>query len=181
MKLMLRNILSFFIYLISILLLSFLGGFYILSILNLKKGSVWYDIVPYIMVIAILLITYFFSEILKRQKKKSIFSKRESLTLDEIYTRFYSDSDLSKNLVQELWRELAEALHLPIDKLLPTDEFSDKLGISNDEIEDLEEKIFFRLEGTGKEVDYSKIITIDDYIHQIGSIVESSNPNPIQS
>lgn len=122
-------------------------------------------------------ITSLFLLIYPRYKKSTIFANRDSLTMDEIYTRYYSDCGLSKDVVLKLWQDIAQILRLPVGKLRPTDEFGKEMGpyrVIDDDLNELEAITFRQLKEAGAKVDFSTIKTLDDYIRYIGNIIESS-------
>ncbi|HTZ70118.1 MAG TPA: hypothetical protein VMB71_05650 [Acetobacteraceae bacterium] len=97
--------------------------------------------------------------------------RREILSSDEIYRRHYSDSDVAQNLIEELWKEIAFHLRLPPGALRPTDRFSKEIGaglIVTSDLDSLYVAGRDRAKMLGRDVDFEKIKTVDDYVRVLG-------------
>jgi hypothetical protein len=106
-----------------------------------------------------------------RYAKRRVFDSRPSVSIDKIYEQFYSDSGLSKQNVENWWRQVANILSLPADKLRPTDRFGIELGPYrgiDDEMGDLE-KIIADLVDRNK-LKSQRFNTLDDLIKFTASI-----------
>ena len=101
--------------------------------------------------------------------KRKRFEDRESLAMNDIYQKFYSDSGLDKNHIIAQWLFVAKSLDLDPGLLRPTDKFKVELGpVKNypcpSEFDDLEEEIgrkTVELNYTSKNLNFE---TLDDYI-----------------
>jgi hypothetical protein len=117
--------------------------------------------------LAILVATVTWSIIAPRRRRLRRFAGRDVLTLDEVYSRFFAAKDLPKNLVVELWTEVAKPLGVPAGKLRPTDRFDNELAPIekwDDDIVEVQWAAERRLTQTGKRVDLSQIKTLGDYV-----------------
>jgi len=103
--------------------LTLCGTFFLLNF-HLENTKIW----ALVMIVVLSGLLVAFSLIYPKYKKLNVFSGREPLELEEIYTRYYSSSGLSKSVVMELWQEAAKTLNLPVKQLRPTDEFGNELG-----------------------------------------------------
>ena len=72
--------------------------------------------------VALVIIT--FSE---RQRRERL-ENRCSMTGDQIYDRFFASRGFPKELVLELWDEIATVVQLPAGLLRPTDRFDEELA-----------------------------------------------------
>lgn len=59
---------------------------------------------------------------------REILLKRESLSANEIFDRYYATSSLNRELVVELLDHIAAELLLPVEKLRPDDRFAVELA-----------------------------------------------------
>ena len=103
----------------------------------------------------------------KENKPLRMLNERNSLSNEEIYDKFYSSSGLDKGLVIELWHEIAKALRVPAQKLIPTDAFGKDVGaywITSESLDHLSELARKRSEMLGLSTDLSSIKTVDDYV-----------------
>lgn len=57
-----------------------------------------------------------------------IIRARETLSLDQIYDRYYVESNLDRALVLELLNHVAQEMRIPVGKIRPGDRFSDELS-----------------------------------------------------
>ena len=158
---------------IYILALLTVCGALILWNLHLENTKIW----ALVMIIVLGGAAGIFSQLYPKYKKLHVFSGREPLGPEEIYARYYTSSGLSKNVVTDLWQEVAKTLDLPVKQLRPTDEFGKELGpyrAIDDDLDQLVKITAVRLDGIGKKADFSSIKTLDDYIRQIGAMLQSS-------
>ncbi len=101
------------------------------------------------------------------REKKKIFAKREPLSVDEIYERYYANSGVSKNKFGERWSEIANTLLIPSEKLRPSDSFGKELGpyrVIDDNLDELEKIAAKHIKEMKIKVDLSTVKTLDDYI-----------------
>jgi hypothetical protein len=75
----------------------------------------------------IVVIAHVRSSILARRKRQS-FQRRESLSPQEVVTRYYANTGLDMTIVLAIWNECARHLKVPVDKLRPTDRFDRELA-----------------------------------------------------
>jgi hypothetical protein len=62
------------------------------------------------------------------QRQRKMLESRETLSMEGVYSSFFADSGIPKEVVFELWREVAKTLDLPSGKLRPQDRFDAELG-----------------------------------------------------
>lgn len=103
-----------------------------------------------------------------------LLSKRERLSPDDVFYRFYAGSGIDRELVVELLEHVASELSLPVDRLRPSDRFGVELapdkgcewdsgyGVLLFELQRLAKK-------KGKEI-RQRIITIDDYLRAMSEV-----------
>ena len=97
------------------------------------------SVVTYLIVIAIIASVLYgvYRTISNQRKKRARFKGRESLSLDEIYSRFFSDYGLDKADVFKHWTTVAEILSLDPGRLRPEDRLRHELGpVPGDEFDD---------------------------------------------
>lgn len=104
----------------------------------------------------------------RRQRLKR-FENRSDLTLEQIYREFFAQQNLPRQLVHELWKEVAESLRLPPGKLRPTDRFDQELAAPkgweyDDEILEVQWAAERRLKQCRTQADLSQIKTVGDYV-----------------
>jgi hypothetical protein len=104
----------------------------------------------------------------RRQRLKQ-FQGRPDLSLEQIHGEFFGRANFPKELVSELWNEVAESLRLPPGKLRPTDRFDKELAAPqgwefDDEILDVQWAAERRLKRSGTQADLSQIKTVGDYV-----------------
>ena len=117
----------------------------------------------------------------KTRKSLSALQKREALSNDEIYQRFYSSSGLDKNAVIEVWWEIAHVLHAPADRLRPTDRFGKDVGtywITSEELDALHAVAQQRARRQGLSVEFASIETVDDYVRNLAVPVKHGTDIP---
>lgn len=103
----------------------------------------------------------------RRRRALTVLNGRASLDDDAIYTRYYTEAQLPKTLVLQLWHEVAETLKVPVAKLRPEDRFGKEIGtywITSDDLDALATKGRNRAKTLGLTVDFEKINTVDAYI-----------------
>lgn len=110
-----------------------------------------------------------------RKQKLQRFSDRKELDHDVVYNQFFSSTNLPKDLVVELWSEVAANLDLPGNKLRPTDRFDNELGPVkgwefDDEIGVLNWTAARRLKKLGAKADLATIKTLGDYVEFFGKL-----------
>lgn len=106
----------------------------------------------------------------KARQSLSALEKREALSDDEIYRRFYAASGLSKAVVIDVWHEVARVLRVPAERLQPTDRFGKDIGvhwITSEELDALGVVAQERAKRQGLTVDLSSIETVDDYVKRL--------------
>ncbi|MDA2912924.1 hypothetical protein MYX77_03005 [Acidobacteriia bacterium AH_259_A11_L15] len=109
-----------------------------------------------------------------RRKIKQL-GPRQPMSADEFYQMFYSQSQLPKEVVLELLKEVAESIEVPPTLLRPEDRFSAEMADDAAWGPDggLAEVTFAaerREKRLGVAVDLSKIQTLDDYIRAFSYI-----------
>jgi len=104
---------------------------------------------------------------LRRRKASAAIDGRESLDDDAIYARYYSPASLPRELVRELWHEVADTLRVAPDKLRPEDRFGKEVGaywITSEDLDALAAKGRERAKAQGVTVDLEKLQTVDAYV-----------------
>jgi hypothetical protein len=104
---------------------------------------------------------------LRRRRAMAALNARESLSDDEVHRRYYASAGLQKDVVLELWHEVAVTLRVPPDKLRPEDRFGKEVGvywITSEALDELASKGRKRGKASGLDVDLEKIGTVDGYI-----------------
>jgi hypothetical protein len=104
-----------------------------------------------------------------RHRRLNRFKNREELSADIIYTEFFATNNLQKELVSQLWNEVASLLHIPPGKLRPSDRFDKELAPVQDwEFDDETLEVSWaaqrRLQKLGIAADISRIQTLRDYV-----------------
>jgi hypothetical protein len=115
------------------------------------------------------------------RKRLSRFHEREELTSDQIYERFFSNELCSKDLVLELWNEVASVLGIPPGKLRLTDRFDKELAPEkgweyDDEIGIINSIAQTRLKKSGTTANFSGIKTLGDYVHLFCDVSLKNKP-----
>jgi hypothetical protein len=108
-----------------------------------------------------------------RKQKAILLSDRESLSHDEIFGRFYSSSGLSREVVMQLWEEVATALGYDASRIRPTDRFGVELKefrFMDGEVDDLSAIAHERVRRHGLSIDLSTVATVDDYVRTFARI-----------
>ncbi len=99
------------------------------------------------------------------------FSNREDLPMATIYSQFFADAKLQKDLVFELWNEVATLLRVPPGKLRPSDRFDKELASADgwleldDDAQEVNRVAQYRLKRLGGNADFSAVLTLGDYIN----------------
>lgn len=118
--------------------------------------------------------------VMSRRKRRAVFGERESLSVEELYARYYARSGLNKDLVMRLWSECARTLKISEGRLRPTDSFEVELSPSDfwssldDRREDLTEYAITVAKRAGATLDPKAIKTLDDLIRQLADIERTS-------
>jgi hypothetical protein len=107
--------------------------------------------------------------VVPRKEKFKRFADRAELKPDEIYARFFSEKNLPKGLVLELWNEVANCLRLSSGKLRPSDRFDKELAPVkgwefDDDIVEVNWAAERRLKALGSKPDPSEVQTLGDYV-----------------
>ncbi len=95
---------------------------------------------------------------------------REDIAMDGIYNTFFSGTNYQKDLVLELWNEVAILLRVPPGKLRPSDRFDKELAPGgvwlrlDDDAAEVNLAAQSRLRKIGAKTDFSTIQTLHDYI-----------------
>ncbi len=97
------------------------------------------------------------------------FDDREDWPREKLYLQFFAQSNLPKDLVFELWDEIATTLRLPAGKLRPTDRFDRELAPLkgwefDDDIVELHWVAERRLKKMGLNQDHANFQTLRDYV-----------------
>ena len=111
-----------------------------------------------------------------RHARLEPFSNREPLSPEQIFSRFYKENNLREEAVVWIWREVANILAVPPEKLRPTDKFDDELKplagwhFYDDHLEHLLvwARKFARRRGT--EIDPTEFKTVDDIVKRLSQI-----------
>jgi len=114
----------------------------------------------------------------RKRRAKRFFSEREILTGDEIFAQFYGDTGFEKNDVLDIWKEVAEVLHVPYGSLRPTDKFGEQIRgywLIDNELDELSDRTHSRLKKYGKSVNLDKITSLDEYVRSTLIILSTSN------
>lgn len=107
---------------------------------------------------------------LRHRSEVQRLNKRESLEIKNLYSHYYATSGLSEPSVMEIWQEIASTLHLPAEKLRPTDRFGHDVGtylVLSNELDSLGELGAGRAKRLGIDVRWEKIATIDEYVRTL--------------
>lgn len=123
-----------------------------------------------------IVILYFYTA---HKKKNARFATRESINTEKIYEKFYGDSGIPRDIVIQLWTELAFIIELPKEKLRPSDRFLYELAPEKGFDFDDATKVFHiflkkKLRMLGHESYIPTINTINDYIYILGSLQMNS-------
>lgn len=111
----------------------------------------------------------------RRARLKRI-SHREPLSPEQIFSRFYEEKGLRKEAVISIWREIANILALPAEKLRPTDKFNDELKplaewhFYDDHLEHLLVWASKYARKRGAEIDLREFKTVDDLVRRLSEI-----------
>lgn len=111
----------------------------------------------------------------RKHQAAAFFRRREPLTEEEIFSRFYGGTNFRKEEVLELWKEVAEVFHLPFGVLRPTDRFGQELRgywLIDNEVDEISDRAHSRLKRKKKAIDLHEISSLDEYIRTIVSEVK---------
>lgn len=120
---------------------------------------------------------YFAHRSMNTRKCLSALHRRESLSDEEIYTRFYAESGLSMEAVMDVWHEIAHVLRAPADRLRPSDRFGKDVGtylITSEDLDVLGVVALRRGQRQGLSVQLDSIETIDDYVNKLAPRSQAS-------
>lgn len=97
------------------------------------------------------------------------FAARPTLDWGQIYAQFFAGTSFPKQLVCELWLEVARTLRLPPGKLRPSDRFDKELAAvegweEGDESEQMPMVAERRMDGIGCNAAFAEIETLRDYV-----------------
>ena len=116
----------------------------------------------------------------EKRHRRSVYSKRDSLSHEEIYRTYYSSSEIPPEKIVELWEEVALTLGIPAQKLRPTDKFGSELGggylITSEKLDALTTIAGARAKSLGLALGFEEIRTLDDYVRFFGSRAKSKGP-----
>jgi hypothetical protein len=108
-----------------------------------------------------------------KRKELEKLRERESLDDEAVYSIFYSDAGLPETQIATIWQEISDTLHVPADRMRPSDQFGIDVGvywITSDDLDVLAVKGSKRAADLGLTVDFGKISTVDEYIRCFGPI-----------
>lgn len=77
--------------------------------------------------LSIIVLTWQLERYLIRRKKSLRFENRSTVSLDNIYSTYFNNSQLDQDVVKNLWTEVAKTLHVSVGKLRPSDRFDKEL------------------------------------------------------
>lgn len=114
-------------------------------------------------------------------------SRRETLSFDEIYHTSFQQLPYSRDLVEDVWNELARDFDLDAGKLRPTDRFGVELSVKGFPLVDLSEVVSARLKerlrmaktSSDEAEKASSIKTVCDYVEFICAIECKRKPHPL--
>jgi hypothetical protein len=86
-----------------------------------------------------------FAVFLPERMLKRRINRREALSFDEIYRTSFQQLPYSRDLVEEVWNELARDFAIDAGKLRPTDRFGVELSVKGFPLVDLSEVVSARL------------------------------------
>ena len=120
-------------------------------------------------------------EYLTRRERRKRLSGRRDLPLETVYTEFFAAYRLPKELVLDLWKEVATSFGMPPGLLRPSDRFDKELGPVkglefDDDIIVLEQRAKMRLHKLAVKVDLSKIETVRDYVELFCKLEQNACP-----
>lgn len=103
------------------------------------------------------------------RRRLARFADREERSADSIYRDFFAANNFPKDLVSELWNEVAVPLRVPPGKLRPSDRFDKELApVKGWEFDDDTLEVHWaaqrRLKKLGVNADIAAIQTLQDYV-----------------
>lgn len=112
------------------------------------------------------------------QRKRARFSGREPLTPEQIFSRYYSTSELSITSVSKTWNDIARLLKIDPQLLRPEDRLDIQLTPEKgfpmeDELADLNEYIQTATANTSATTDRRALVTVNDIIHLVAAAKSS--------
>jgi hypothetical protein len=109
---------------------------------GLDLGMPMFTFFPLLVVAAIYgLLSVLLPERMLRQR----LSRRPPLSFEEIYRTSFQQLPYQRTLVEDVWNELANDLHLDANKIRPTDRFGEELVVKGFPLVDLNEAVDARL------------------------------------
>lgn len=103
------------------------------------------------------------------RRRLARFVEREELSADSIYSQFFAANNFPRELVAELWNEVALPLRVPPGKLRSSDRFDKELApVEGWEFDDDTLEVHWaaqrRLKKLGVNADIAAIQTLRDYV-----------------
>src|SRR5438309_2228079 len=83
---------------------------------------------PLFVIVALSYVLWYLQRVLPRKIRTRRLSHRQPLTTDELYSRFYADSPISKETVEEAVTFISSRLGVPAAQILLTDRLDGELG-----------------------------------------------------
>ncbi len=154
----------------AVLIAGILG---VLILVAWQRGLTPTRMVGLVVVVGIGSLVAIASTVYSRRERRTRFEARERLAMEEIFSRYYAESGLTKDVVVRLWKECAETLGISAGKLRPTDRFDhelkglDRLQITADSVSHLLEDAWIKAKRAGASFDATKLTTLDDLIRQL--------------
>jgi hypothetical protein len=107
--------------------------------------------------------------LIPHRRRLKRFTGREDMAPDRIYNEFFSASGFPKDLVLELWNEIAIPLRVPPGMLRPSDRFDKELAPIegwefDDDRADVDSVVNQRLKKLVTSTDLSAVQTLGDYV-----------------
>lgn len=108
------------------------------------------------------------STVLPEKLRKKRISDRDPLSFDLIYSKYLSDLGYEKDLLRNLWYEVASKLKLDPEKLRPSDRFDNELSVRIFPLVDLNEDIAIdvqeKVKAASGRVNLEQVNTLRDYV-----------------
>ena len=102
---------------------------------------------------------------------------RERLSEDAFFERFYSDSGISRTIVDKAVREISTFFEIELGLVRPSDRFGQEIGgglLITPDLDRFALHTSERSERVGRTLDWEKISTVDDYIKSVGEEIKQS-------
>jgi hypothetical protein len=113
-------------------------------------------------------------------ERLSRLGDREDIPMEVIYSRFFTGTQFPKDLVVELWNEVASCLRVPPGKLRPSDRFDKELAVHgvwlrlDEDAQAVNLAAQYRLNRIGAKNDLTAVPTLRDYV-ELFCRLETSN------